>query len=313
MTMRAIFLIVAIAALQACSQSTPHRSFATPQDAAQALVVAAKADDTRALLEVLGPAAGPVLDSSDPVRDRRARERFAQAYETAHTFVDAADDTKTLQVGADQWPFPFPLRRHGDSWSFDSSAGAEEIINRRVGENELDAIQACLAFVDAEREYYSRNPQGMPLLQYARKLQSSQGQKDGLYWPTTHGEELSPLGEEFARARSEGYFEEGASGKQAYRGYVYRLLTMQGPHAAGGAYDYMVKGEMIGGFALIAVPADYGNSGVMTFIVNHDGVVFSKDLGPDTAKAAAVIAAFDPDASWKREHAGEAEQQASAQ
>jgi hypothetical protein len=313
MTMRAIVLIVAIAALQACSESTPHRSFATPQDAAQALVIAAKADDTRALLEVLGSAAAPVIDSSDPVRDRRAREQFAQAYETAHTFVDAADDTKTLQVGADQWPFPFPLRRHGDSWRFDSSAGAEEIINRRVGENELHAIQACLAFVDAEREYYSRNPQNTPLLQYARILQSSQGQKDGLYWPTTRGEELSPLGEEFARARSEGYFEEGASRNQPYRGYVYRLLTMQGPHAAGGAYDYLVNGEMIGGFALIAVPADYGNSGVMTFIVNHDGVVFSKDLGPDTAKIAGAIATFDPDASWKREHSGETEQHSSAQ
>jgi len=310
--MRALILIVSIAALQACTQSGSQKDFATPDDAAQALVTAAKANDTPALVEILGADAEPVVNSADPVRDKHVRERFVQAYENAHSFDNTGADTQTLQVGADQWPFPFPLRRQGERWHFDSSAGAEEIVNRRVGENELDAIQACLAFVDAEREYYSRNPQQQPLLQYAQKLESSPGHKDGLYWQTTGDEPQSPLGEAFARARSEGYFEPGAGGNP-YHGYIYRLLTAQGPHAAGGAYDYLVAGKMIGGFALIAVPAEYGNSGVMTFIVNHSGVVFSKDLGEDTAKTAGAIAAFDPDASWKREAATEPQQQVSAQ
>jgi hypothetical protein len=310
--MRTLILFVTLAALQACTQSISQKDFASPDDAAQALIAAAKADDTHALLEILGPDAQPVIDSADRVRDRHARERFVQAYESAHAFDSTAEGAKTLHVGADQWPFPFPLRQQGERWRFDSSAGAEEIVNRRVGENELDAIQACLAFVDAEREYYSRNPQREPLLQYAQKLQSSPGKKDGLYWPSAAGEAPSPLGEAFARARSEGYFQEGADSNQPYRGYTFRLLTAQGPHAAGGAYDYLVGDKMIGGFALIAVPAEYGNSGVMTFVVNHAGVVFSKDLGPDTAKLGGAIAAYDPDSSWQREAETEVPQQASA-
>ena len=302
--MRIIVMLVAIiAASTACNRSPTQKDFASPEDASQALLVAAKADNTRALLEVLGAATEPMINSADPVRNRHARERFVQAYEAAHSFDDTVAGMSTLQVGADKWPFPFPLVRRGERWSFDSSAGADEIINRRVGENELDAIQACLAFVDAEREYYWRNPQRESLLQYAQKLESSPGHKDGLYWATSVDELPSPLGEQFARARAEGYLEEGATGKRAYRGYIYRMLTAQGSNAVGGAYDYMVGGKMIGGFALLAVPAEYGNSGVMTFIVNHDGVVFSKDLGPETAKVAGALAAFDPDSTWKREAA----------
>ena len=312
--MRALIFVVSIAvALVACSRTISQHDFGSPEEAAQALVTAAKAEDTHALLEVLGADAQPVIESGDPVRDRHARERFLQAYQAAHSFESGAEGTTQLQVGADKWPFPFPLRQQGARWRFDSSAGAEEIINRRVGENELDAIQACLAFVDAEREYYSRNPQKQPLLQYAQKLASTEGLKDGLYWPTSSDEPQSPLGEQFARARSEGYFEKGVAAGQGYRGYIYRLLTAQGPSAAGGAYDYLVNGKMIGGFALLAFPVDYGNSGVMSFIVNHDGVVYSKDLGADTAKAAGAIAAFDPDSSWTREAAIEPARQANAQ
>lgn len=312
--MRALIWIVSFAvALVACSRSVSQKDFASPEEAAEALVAAAKAEDAHALLQVLGKDAEPVVDSGDPVRDRRARERFLQAYEAAHSFDSSAEGVMTLQIGStDKWPFPFPLQQHGARWSFDSSAGAEEIVNRRVGENELDAIQACLAFVDAEREYYSRNPQGEPLLQYAQKLASSEGHKDGLYWPTTGNEPQSPLGEQFARARSEGYFEHGVTAGSGYRGYIYRLLTAQGPSAAGGAYDYVVNGKMLGGFALLAFPVVYGNSGVMSFIVNHDGVVYSKDLGPDTTKAASAIAAFDPDSGWKRETAIEPARQANA-
>jgi len=313
--MRALIVVLGIAtALVGCSRSVTQKDFASPEEAAQALVSAAKAEDTHALVEVLGADAQPVVDSGDPVRDKHARERFLQAYEAAHSFdSSSAEGETTLQVGADKWPFPFPLKQNGARWSFDSSAGAEEIVNRRVGENELDAIQACLAFVDSQREYYSRNPQGEPLLQYAQKLASSEGHKDGLYWPTTGDEPVSPLGVQFARARSEGYFEKGVAPGTGYRGYIYRLLTAQGPSAAGGAYDYVVNGKMIGGFALLAFPVEYGNSGVMSFIVNHDGVVYSKDLGADTAKAASAIAAFDPDSSWTREAAIEPARQANAQ
>jgi hypothetical protein len=311
--MRALILLISFAtALVACSRSVPQKDFASREEAAEALVTAVRAQDTRELLAVLGADAEPVIDSGDPVRDRHARERFLHAYEAGHAFDSTTEGTATLQVGEDRWPFPFPLQQRGNRWSFDSSAGADEIINRRVGENELDAIQACLAFVDAEREYYWRNPQGEPLLQYAQKLASSPGRKDGLYWPTTGDELRSPLGEQFARARSEGYFEQGVDASKDYRGYIYRLLTAQGPNAAGGAYDYLVNGKMIGGFALLAFPVEYGTSGVMTFIVNHDGVVYSQDLGPATAKAAGAIAVFDPDSRWKQEAAIEPGRQASA-
>ena len=252
---------------------------------------------------MLGPKAQSVVDSGDPVQDKNARERFLQSYATAHAFDNSVEGLTTLNVGTDAWPFPFPLVQHNGRWQFDSSAGAEEIINRRVGANELATIQSCLAFVDAEREYYSRNAEQDSLLHFAEKIVSTEGRKDGLYWPTTGNEDPSPLGESFAQARSEGYFQDRVSRSTPYHGYIYRLLTAQGPNARGGAYDYMVGDKMLGGFALIAFPADYGNSGVMTFIVNHDGAVFSKDLGPETPKAALAIQTFDPDQSWKREAA----------
>jgi hypothetical protein len=244
-----------------------------------------------------------MVDSGDPVQDRNSRERFLQEYATAHALDSSVEGITTLEVGTDKWPFPFPLVQSDGRWRFDSTAGAEEIVNRRVGANELSTIQSCLAFVDAEREYYVRNAQQDPLLHFAQKLVSTEGQKDGLYWPTAGDEEPSPLGENFARARSEGYFRQGASAGAPFHGYMYRLLKAQGPNAAGGAYDYMAGDKMLGGFALIAFPAEYGSSGVMTFIVNHDGVVFSRDLGPDTPRAAQAIEVFDPDQSWTREAA----------
>ena len=294
---------IALAALSvgACSRSVHQKDFASVDDAVQALVAAARADGTHALLEVLGPKAEPTVDSGDPVQDKNAREKFLQAFEVTHSFDNSVPGTTTLEVGADKWPFPFPLVQKNGRWRFDSAAGTEEVLNRRVGANEYSAIQSCLAFVDAQREYYVRNVQQDSLLHFAQKLISTEGKKDGLYWPTTGDEPLSPLGEAFAQARSEGYFQEGTPKGTPYHGYVFRLLTAQGSNAVGGAYDYMVGDKMLGGFALIAFPAEYGSSGVMTFIVNHDGVVFSKDLGRDTSKAAMAIEAFDPDSSWKRE------------
>jgi hypothetical protein len=299
-----MFLIVAVVAAQAgCSRSAPQQDFASADEAAQALVAAARSDDARALLGMLGKDAQPLLDSGDPVQDKNSRERFVQEYDAAHALEDNGTGAMTLTVGADKWPFPIPVVRSNGRWLFDTAAGTQEIINRRVGANELATIQSCLAFVDAEREYYLRNPQQDPLLHYSQKLLSSEGRKDGLYWPTAGDEEPSPLGANFADARSEGYFQDGASGPQPYpyHGYVYRLLKAQGAHALGGAYDYVVEDKMLGGFALLAYPAEYGNSGVMTFIVNHSGVVYSKDLGPDTPKVATAMEIFDPDQSWKRE------------
>lgn len=301
-TVLAVLLMIVTAA---CSREITQRDFSSIDDAVGALVAAARSDDTRALIKVLGKEAAPAIDSGDPVQDKNARDRFVQAYEAGHTLSPGTDGETTLLVGTDHWPFPFPLIQHNGRWRFDSAAGSDEIVNRRVGANELSTIQSCLAFVDAQREYYMRNPQRAALLQFSQKLVSAKGKKDGLYWPTTGNEPPSPLGEGFARAHSEGYFENGNSTSQPFRGYIYRLLTAQGPNARGGAYSYLVDDKMIGGFALIAIPAEYGRSGVMTFIVNHDGEVFSKDLGPDTATVAKDIQAFDPDSTWRLEAATE--------
>lgn len=302
-TLTILLIVVAALATTACSRSIHQKDFASADEAAKALVSALRSNDNSAILEVLGTEATPMIDSGDPVQDKNARERFLLAYDAAHDFDNSTADQSTLEIGTDKWPFPFPLVKNGERWSFDNAKGTEEIVNRRVGNNELSTMQACLAFVDAEREYYAHNPQNDSLLQYAQKFISTEGKKDGLYWPTTNDEQPSPLGEAFARARGEGYFQNVTPKSEPFHGYMYRLLTKQGPNAKGGAYDYLVGDKMLGGFALIAFPAEYGSSGVMTFIVNHDGVVFSKDLGPDTAKAAVAIDSFDPDSDWKREEA----------
>lgn len=299
----ATLLVVIVATQTACSPPIQQKDFESPERAAQTLVAAVRSDDLRALLEVLGKEAEPMLNSGDPVQDRNSRSRFLQAYASAHALETNAEGVTTLAVGTDEWPFPFPIVRRDNRYRFDSAAGTEEIINRRVGANELSAIQSCLAFVDAQREYYVRNAEGDSLLHFAQKLMSTPGRKDGLYWPTSRDASPSPLGEAFARAHSEGYFKDGISEATPYHGYIYRLLTSQGSHAAGGAYDYMVRDKMLGGFALIASPAEYGISGVMTFIVNHEGVVFSQDLGPRTALSAQLIESFDPGPGWKREAA----------
>lgn len=297
-------LSIAIVATQtACSPPIQQKDFESPEVAAQALVAAVKADDLRALLEVLGKEAEPMLNSGDPVQDENSRNRFLQAYTSAHALQTDAAGVTTLEVGTDEWPFPFPIVQRDDRYRFDSAAGTEEIVNRRVGANELAAIQSCLAFVDAQREYYVRNAEQDSLLHFAQKLVSTAGRKDGLYWPTADGAPPSPLGEAFARAHSEGYFKNGSPKAAPYHGYIYRLLTSQGPHAAGGAYDYMVRDRMLGGFALIASPAEYGISGIMTFIINHEGVVFSQDLGPTTATAVLLIESFDPGPRWRPEAA----------
>src|SRR5690349_15858257 len=288
-----------------------QQSFATPEAAVQALVKAAQAKDTKALIKLFGPLGAPLIESGDPVADKNARDNFLARYKAGNSLDKSNAAKVTLEIGQDKFPFPIPIASSDGKWYWDSAAGAEELVNRRIGENELRTIQACLAYVDAQQEYYLRNVGKDPLQHYANKLISTTGKKDGLYWPTSGDESPSPLGEEFANARAEGYLQSGsapsaatqpgATQSQPFHGYVYRLLTRQGANAPGGAYDYLVNGELLGGFALIATPAEYGSSGVMTFIVNQDGVVYSRDLGPGTAQAAQNIREFNPDSMWTKE------------
>ncbi len=285
----------------AAPKAPAQRTFASPEDAAKALVDAVKAADVNALLEVAGPKSKSWILSGDDVRDRADWKRFAEAWDKKHAVTKEGDRKAILVVGEDDYPFAAPIVEKGGKWAFDADAGREEVINRRVGRNELDTIQTLLAVVDAQRDYATMDADKNGLNDYASRFLSSEGKKDGLYWPTKEGEPQSPLGPLVAKAVSEGYGGKGSAGQpQPYNGYYFRMLKAQGPNAAGGKYDYVVNGRMFGGFAVVAYPAKYGVSGVMTFIVNHDGVVFEKDLGANTAMAAKRMDRFDPDKTWKK-------------
>jgi len=287
----------------AAKSTVSQRTFATPEAAAKALVDAARARKPQELLEVVGPGSGAWLFSGDMVADANDWSRFVAAYDQKNSF-ETKDGRAILQVGSDDWPFPAPLVKHGKGWSFDANAGREEILNRRVGRNELDTVQTLLAIVDAQREYAASDADGNGFADYARHFRSSPGKKDGLYWEAASGQPESPLGPLVAVAAREGYGKAQAKkddGPAAYHGYHYRILTSQGRNAPGGAYDYMVGNKLLGGFAVVAWPSNYGSSGVMTFLVNHEGVVYEKDLGPRTAALATSMTRFDPDATWRKE------------
>ncbi len=292
-------MLVALAGVAFAPVTLAQKTFGSPEEGMKELATAVKAHDSKALLAVLGNAAKSVVYSGDAVADRASSERFTQAYDEANK-VETAGDKAIITVGKDAWPFPIPLVKAAAGWRFDAKQGTEELLNRRIGRNELSVIQVVQACVDAQREYYLLDPTKDKLLHYAQKFMSSKGKRDGLYYPTRAGEPPSPLGDLFARAQAAGYTP-GASAKPSpYYGYYYRMLKAQGPDAPGGAYDYVVRGKMMGGFALVAYPATYGNSGVMTFIVNQDGVVYQKDLGPSTASVAKKMTKFNPDATWKK-------------
>jgi hypothetical protein len=290
-------LLVATAAARAAE---PGQSFASPDEAVAAMVAAARGDDAAGLERILGPEGRPLVESGDAVADREGRQTFVVAYDQMHRIEAEGDGKAVLVIGQDEWPMPIPLVRKDRSWHFDTAAGSREILDRRIGRNELSTVQTCRALVEAQREYAAKDRLDDGLQEYAQHFRSSAGKHDGLYWEAAAGEEESPIGELVAEARAEGYppRAEGAP-PIPYHGYFFRILTRQGPHAAGGAYDYVANGHMIGGFALIAFPATYGDSGIMTFIVNQDGKVFERNLGPETEAAARKIAAFDPDPSWK--------------
>jgi hypothetical protein len=291
------FGVVALAATVA-----QQKSFPSAEEAVKAAIAAARANNDKEMLVIFGAQAKEVLYSGDPVADKQRREEFLAAYDERNRLATEGEDT-ILIVGKQDWPFPIPIVKKSDRWVFDTQKGKEEILNRRIGENELNAIQAMLAIVDAQREYAMKDRDQNALLEYAQKFVSDTGKKNGLYWDAKAGEPQSPLGPIMMRARAEGY--RGTPGKPAtsstsapYHGYYYRVLTAQGKDAPGGAYSYLVKGKMIGGFAVVAYPAEYGNSGVMTFIVNHDGKVFEKDLGKNTASVAKSMKAYNPDKTW---------------
>jgi hypothetical protein len=279
------------------STAGAQQLFKTPDDAAKALGAAAKSGDVRAVIRVLGTEAAELATSGDPVADAATRKQFLQSYEAKNRIAMDGDDKATLIVGEGDWPFPIPLIRRNETWRFDAAAGRQEILQRRIGRNELSAIQACRAYVDAQEEYAEKDRTGTGVGVYAQRIVSRPGRKDGLYWPTQAGDE-SPLGEFAARATADGY--RLAGGRVPFHGYYYKVLTRQGPSAKGGTMDYIVRSRMIGGFALVAYPAEYDNSGVMTFIVNQDGVVYEKDLGPNTAGLAGNMSVFDPDPSWRK-------------
>jgi DUF2950 family protein len=277
-----------------------QKSFPSAEEAVKAAVAAAKNNDDGTLLAIFGSQARDLISSGDPVADKQRRAGFLQAYDEKNRLVTEGENT-ILVIGKQDWPFPIPIVKKGESWIFDTNKGREEILNRRIGDNELYTIQVCLAIVDAQREYAMKDRDGSGLLQYAQRFRSEPGKKNGLYWETKAGEEQSPLGPLMAQAQLAGYTgQQQSSGQTAvpYHGYYYRILQAQGKDAPGGAYSYLVKGKMFGGFAVVGYPARYGNSGVMTFIVNHAGKVFQKDLGKNTAAIAQSMKEYNPDSTW---------------
>ncbi len=285
----------------ASTKATAQRMFATPKEAATALVDAVRAGSANGIVEIIGPAAKSWLFSGDTVADKAEWKRFLDAYDKKNSITMEGDAKAVVNAGEGDWSFPAPLIKHGDHWEFDGHAGREEVLNRRVGRNELDTVQTLLAIVDAQREYAANDSAPNGLVAYASKFRSSPGKKDGLYWPNKAGEPASPLGPLVAEAVGKGYGGATDAGAYSpYHGYHYGMLTAQGKDAPGGAYGYIVAGKLFGGFGVVAWPASYGNSGVQTFIVNHDGVVYAKDLGPGSAAAAAKMKVFDPGKGWTR-------------
>ena len=296
-TVWAIFLtIFGLGGISHAAAAQP-KTFASAEEAVKALMAAAKSNNDKEMLAIFGPGAKELIFSGDAAADRQRRARFIKAYDEKNRLVQQGNDM-ILVIGNEDWPFPIPVMKKGDSWIFDIARGKEEILNRRIGENELDAIQVCRAIVDAQREYAMKDRDKNGLLEYAQKFRSDAGKKNGLYWDSKAGEPQSPLGPITVQARGEGYRGNTSGGPTPYHGYFYRILTAQGKDAAGGAYSYLVKGKMIGGFAVVAYPAEYENSGVMTFIVNHDGKVFQKNLGSNTASIAKAMKEYNPDSSW---------------
>ncbi len=296
----ALPLVMGLALARSGSAAELGQSFATPDQAVASLSAAVRAEDMDAVRAIFGPATAEIANP-DRVQATNEFRTFAAALDQGFLVVPASDGSRVLEVGTNSWPFPIPLVQRQGRWFFDTVAGKEELANRRVGKNELEALEVMRAYVDAQREYASADRDGDQVLEYAQRLASLPGRKDGLYWPPNLDGEISPLGPFVAEAQSEGYFADkpiGSSGPQPFHGYLFKILTRQGKHAPGGKYNYVINGHMIGGFALVAWPAEHGASGVMTFLVNQQGRVYQKDLGSNTGKLVARMHAYDPDSNW---------------
>ena len=293
-------LALMVAAPAALAAAAEQKSFASSEAAIAALVDAVKLNDQPLLSLFLGSHGNKLVSSGDAVEDKRGRDAFIKAYNEAHKLVLEGDTKAVLVIGRDEWPLPIPLVKSARGWRFDTRLGEQEILTRRIGRNELAAIQVCLAIIDAERDYAAQDLDGNGVLEYAPRFVSTPGKRDGLYWQTRADGPPSPLGPLLAAAARDGYARSDSVLLAPYHGYFYRILTRQGKDAAGGAYDYLVKGTMIGGFAVIAYPARYGASGIMSFMVNQEGVVYERNLGKNTATIATRMTTYNPDASWKR-------------
>ena len=272
--------------------------FVSPLTAVDALAVAVKKQDDATLLKIFGPDADDILRTEDPIQDHQGLERFSEAMDQKIALVRQSDDVIQLELGQDDWPFPIPLQRDEKGWYFDTAAGRDELLNRRIGANELHTLGVMRAYVDAQYEYAQQDLDGNGKADYAKHLVSSKGKKDGLYWPVVEGEADSPMGPLVAAAAAEGYRQGDRKAGNSYHGYHYKPLTAQGKAAPGGKRSYLKKGVLTGGFGMVAYPAEYGVSGIMTFIVNQQGILFQKDLGEDTPKLAAAINTYDPDTGW---------------
>jgi hypothetical protein len=293
-----LLLLLLLPAIAHAAQAT----YSTAGKAVESLVSAVRAHNNDQLISVLGPEARDIIFSGDAVADKNLLEIFLKSYEEKHQIVAGKKGSMILVVGKNDWPMPIPVVRKSGKWLFDTTAGKEEILNRRIGRNELSAIQICLAVLDAQRDYVALESNAAGLHEYASRFISEPGKKNGLYWPTAGNEPQSPLGSLVAQAGEEGYKagQSSTGSTRPFYGYRFRLLTRQGANAPGGSIDYMVNGKLIGGFAIIAWPAEYGNSGVTTFIMNHDGIVYQRNLGQGTAKLAEQITEYDPGLKWKR-------------
>jgi type II secretory pathway pseudopilin PulG len=294
-----VLAVVLILSALLIAQQSGQKTFATPEEASQALFAAAQAGDPAALLEIFGPAGSGIVSSGDSVQDNNTRHQFVDKYQEMHRLVQEPNGTTTLYIGAENWPVPVPLVNKAGVWFFDTETGAEDVLFRRIGHNEYAVIDVCHALVDAQNEYYSQSRDGR-VQQYARAFASDEGQHNGLFWKTAGDEPESPIGPLVADAAAEGYRKPEGEESSPFHGYYFRILTGQGKTAQGGAKSYIVNGAMTGGFAILAYPADYRSSGVMTFIVSQSGVIYQKDLGPKTSEIASALKEYTPDKTWRR-------------
>lgn len=291
----AMIFLEAVSASQATGRT--QKSFSSPEEAVNSLAAAVRANDEKEMFAILGPGSKELISSGDEVADRIGREKFLNSYDQMNTLQQESPNKMTLVIGTNNWPMPIPIVKKGTRWVFDIREGKQEILNRRIGRNELRVMDVLHAYVDAQHEYATRDCLGGGKVEFAQRLISTEGKRDGLYWEAKEGEEESPLGPLIAQAAKEGY---ANADLWPFHGYYFKILKGQGKHADGGAYNYVVKGRMLLGFALVAFPAEYGNSGVMTFIVNQEGTIYQKNLGKDTKRIAEALKIFNPDKTWKK-------------